>query len=281
MFAPLPRIPAGALRAPQPASAEAPRIPGYRLLRAIGSGRRSTAWLAEDLEHGGELVLKLQRARASALHRDADVAARVQDDSLVRVLDHGRTSQWGYLAMEYVAGGELAARMRSGLARDEALALFAQALRAVAGLHRAGLVHRDLKPANFLLRDDGRLVLADYGLVVAAGHSDPRFAEGAVFGTPRYVAPEQLQGAPATPAADVYSLGVLLHEMLVGQPPFPGETLMEVLSQHLLAQPARLPEPLADLQPLVDRMLAKEVQRRLADADAVLGLMAGGADDPE
>jgi serine/threonine protein kinase len=281
MFAPLPRIPASALRASNPASAEPPRIPGYRLLWAIGSGRRSTAWLAEDLDRGGKLVLKLQQARASALHRDAAVAARVQGDSLVRVLDHGRTSQWDYLAMEHVAGGELAARMRAGLGRDEALTLFAQAARAVAKLHRAGLVHRDLKPANFLLRADGRLVLADYGLVVAIGHSDPRFAEGAVFGTPRYVAPEQLQGAPAAPAADVYSLGVLLHEMLAGRPPFPGETLMEVLSQHLLAQPARLQYPLADLQPLVDRMLAKEEQRRLADADAVLGLMAGGADDPE
>jgi len=250
-----------------------PRIPGYRLLRAIGSGRRSTAWLADDLHRGGQLVLKLQRAAVSALHREAAVAARVQGDSLVRVLDHGRTSQWGYLAMEHVAGGELAARMRAGLARGEALALFAQAVRAVAGLHRAGLVHRDLKPANFLLHADGRLVLADHGLAVAAGHVERDFAEGAVFGTPRYVAPEQLQGAPAAPAADVYSLGVLLHEMLAGHPPFPGETLMEILSQHLLAQPARLPDPFADLQPLVDRMLAKEVQCRLPDADAVLGLI--------
>ena len=267
MFASLSRIPA------PPRALEPPRIPGYRLLRAIGQGQRSTAWLAQDLQGGGELVLKLQQPRQSALHRDAAIAARVQGDSLVRVIGHGRTSQWDYLAMEYVAGGTLATRMRAGLPRDAALSLFTQAVHAVAALHRAGLVHRDLKPANFLLRADGGLVLADYGLVVAGGHSDPAFAQGAVFGTPRYVAPEQLQGAPAAPAADVYSLGVLLHEMLAGHPPFPGETLMEVLSQHLLAQPARLPDPLADLQPLVDRMLAKDVERRLPDADAVLGLI--------
>ncbi len=273
MFASLPLVSSLARHATGRMPAEPPRIPGYRLVRAIGSGRRSTAWLAEDLQRGGELVLKLQQARGSALHCDAAVAARVQDDSLVRVVDHGSTSQWGYLAMEYIEGGALAARMRAGLTRAEALALFAQAARAVAGLHRAGLVHRDLKPANFLLRADGRLVLADYGLVAAARQCAPRFAEGAVFGTPRYVAPEQLQGAPAAPAADVYSLGVLLHEMLSGHPPFPGETLMEVLSQHLLAQPARLQYPLADLQPLVDRMLVKDAQCRLPDADAVLGLM--------
>jgi serine/threonine-protein kinase len=87
------------------------------------------------------------------------------------------------------------------------------------------------------------------------------------------VAPEQLEGAAAMPAADVYSLGVLLHEMLCGGPPYSGETLMELLSQHLVAPPPRLPADVAPLQPLLDRMLAKEVKDRLPDADAVLGLL--------
>jgi serine/threonine protein kinase len=250
-----------------------PQIPGYRLLRAIGSGRRSTAWLAIDLADGSDVVLKLESAAAGALQREAAIAGRVQGRNLVRVHAHGRTARWSWLAMEHVSGSDLARRMRGGLDRAQALALLAQAAEALAQLHRQGLVHRDVKPANFLLRADGTLVLADYGLVVVAGATDREANAGALFGTPRYVAPEQLQGAPALPAADVYSLGVLAHEMLCGRPPFPGETLMEVLSQHVLAHPARLPEPLADLQPLVDRMLAKEVQCRLRDADAVLGLM--------
>ncbi|HVE54788.1 MAG TPA: protein kinase, partial [Ramlibacter sp.] len=127
-------------------------------------------------------------------------------------------------------------------------------------------------PANFLLRADGTLVLADLGIAVAAG-TRPTQREGTVTGTPRYVAPEQLQGAPASPAADVYALGVLLHEMLSGRPPFAGETLMEILSQHLVATPPRLPAASARLQPLVDRMLAKEVECRLPNAEAVLGLL--------
>ena len=251
----------------------APRVPGYRLLRRIGRGRRSTAWLAWDLNRQAGVVLKLEAAPGPGFAGDRTVAARVQSPRLVRMHGHGRTTRWSFIAMEHLPGGDLAQRMRAPLSRSEALHLFAQAAAAVAQLHRQRLVHRDIKPANFLLRADGALVLADFGLVVEAGSRDPAAGEGAVTGTPRYAAPEQLQGAPATAAADVYSLGVLLYELLAGRPPFPGETLMEICSQQLLAAPAPLPAPVADLQPLVDPMLCKEVQCRLPDADAVLGLI--------
>lgn len=250
-----------------------PRVPGYRMLRPIGNGRRTRAWLAFDLNRRADVVLKLEAAPGQSLQRDGAVAARVQGPNLVRVHAQGRTGQWAWLAMEHAAGGDLARKLGAPLPRAEALALLRQAAEALAQLHRQGLVHRDVKPANFLLRADGSLVLADFGLVVAAGEDSQGHAGGALFGTPRYVAPEQLQGAPAAPAADVYSLGVLVHELLTGRPPFAGETLMEVLAQHLLAEPARLPAALADLQPLVDRMLCKDVQGRLPDADAVLGLL--------
>ena len=268
-----------AWRAPRAAGHDAghfdapPRVPGYRLLRPIGTGRRSVAWLAYDEARGVDVVLKLQHANATSLQRDGAVAARVQGPHLLQVHAQGHTSQWAFLATEHVEGGDLARRLRAGVRREEALRLVREAAEALALLHRQGLVHRDVKPANFLLRADGSLVLADFGLVLEAGASDAAWQPGAIVGTPRYVAPEQLQGAPATPAADVYSLGVLLQEMLTGAPPFPGETLMEVLAQHLLAHPRRLPPAHADLQWLLDRMLEKEVDARLPHADAVLGLM--------
>jgi serine/threonine protein kinase len=247
-----------------------PRIPGYRTLREIGTGRRSSCWLARDEQHGIELALKLQPAIAATLHREWEVAGDIASRHVLRLHDHGRAGAWAYLAMELMASGDLRQRMRGPVAAEDALSIVRQAATGLAELHRRGIVHRDLKPANLLLRADGAVVLGDFGLAVRAGTVP---AAGSLAGTPRYIAPEQLEGAPAAPAADVYSLGVLLYELLCGRPPFPGETLMEVLSQHLFAAPARLPAPLAELQPLVDRMLAKEVQSRLPDADAVLGLI--------
>ena len=249
-----------------------PRVPGYRLLRPVGRGRRTRAWLAFDLNRRADVVLKLEAAPATSVQRDAALAARVQGPRLVRVLDHGRTAAWTYLAREFLPGGDLSERLGQALPRELALAWLVQAAEGLAQLHGHNLVHRDVKPANFLLREDGSLVLADFGLLVDAGTVDAGEA-GALFGTPRYVAPEQLQGAPAAPAADVYGLGVLLHEMLAGELPFAGETLTEVLAQHLLAPARRLPAPVADLQPLVDRMLCKDPKERLPDADAVLGLI--------
>ncbi|NNU42495.1 serine/threonine-protein kinase [Ramlibacter montanisoli] len=171
-------------------------MPGYRLLRHIGSGRSTTAWLAFDLNRRADVVLKIEAAPGASLVRDCVIAARVQGPHLVQVHGHGRTAQWSFVSMEHAPGGDLAQRMRSPLARDEALSLFSQAALALAQLHRQRLVHRDVKPANFLLRGDGSLVLADFGLVAEEGAVDPGFAEGTIVGTPRYVAPEQLQGAP-------------------------------------------------------------------------------------
>jgi serine/threonine protein kinase len=266
-------VPADSSRRPS-RGATAPRIPGFRLLRQVGRGRHAAAWLAWDTTGQREVVLKVQPAADACLLREYAIAQRLAGPHIVQVLGCGEAEGWGWLAMEHLPGGNLRRLIGQGSTAAEALVLLRQAAEAVAQLHRQHLVHRDVKPDNLLLRADGELVLADFGLVTPAGALDPRAQPGAVIGTPRYVAPEQLQGAAATPAADVYSLGVLLHEMLRGGPPFSGETLMEVLAQHLVAPPPRLIGELAALQPLLDRMLAKEVNERLPDADAVLGQLA-------
>ena len=246
-----------------------PAIAGFRLNRRIGEGRRSTVWLAQGRQ--GPVALKLvDRAEANNLAHEYETAAIFAHPNILRVLDQGRAGGVAYLAMEYAPGGTLAQHLGRPLAPAYVLTLVRQAALALTRLHAANCVHRDIKPANFLLRADGSLLLADFGLVTAAGARDPAARPGALFGTPRYVAPEQLQGTAPQPSADVYSLGVLLHELLCGRPPFGGETLMEVLSQHLVAAVPLLPPEAAALQPLAEAMLAKDAARRLPDARAVL-----------
>src|SRR6185369_4733681 len=174
-----------------------------------------------------------------------------------------------YLAMEYLPGGNLRERMRAGVDEESAVSLLRQAAGGLAAAHRRAIVHRDVKPENFLMRATGVLVLTDFG-VAAARDTGSRVAPGELVGTPSYAAPEQAQGEQPTAAADVYSLGVMFHEMLCGRRPFNGPTALEVLSQHLVAPVPRLPAGVAQYQPLIERMLEKRPKYRLPDADAVL-----------
>ncbi len=251
-----------------------PSIAGYRLLRRIGQGRRCTTWLARDLRSGVDIALKLQDRpavmEALGLAREFDVASHLQHPNVLKVLEHGDAAGSAFIAMEYLSGGDLASRLGASIAPSQVLAWLRQAAAALGHLHQHGLVHRDVKPSNFLLRADDTLVLADFGLVARIGESDPLARPGTIVGTPRYVSPEQSQGSAAHPAADVYSLGVLFHEMLCGRPPFDGETVMEVLSQHLVAAAPLLSEQFAFLQPLADAMLAKDARSRLPDASRVV-----------
>lgn len=268
-----PRPPA----APQSPASALPSIPGYRLERRLGQGRMSMAYLADDLECGGKVVLKVMQARHAAgqvgtpcFLNEFAIPAAIRHEHVIRMVDHGCNEDLAYIAMEYLEGGDLSQRMRAGMAPAEAMSLLRQAALALAAVHGNGAVHRDVKPANLLLRASGSLVLADFGVAWRGDLTSAAPLPGQLIGTPRYVAPEQAQGAAASAAADVYSLGVVLYEMLCGSTPFPGTTMMEVLSQHVMAPVPRLPVALGRYQALIDAMLEKRPARRLADGAAVL-----------
>lgn len=251
-----------------------PRVDGFELERRIGEGRLACTFLARDLERGGRVVLKMLRrdltaspARIAAFEREYAVPAAIVHPHVVRVFGHSVMEGRPYITMEYLGGGDLAGLLRSGLLPHEALALLRQAGDSVAQLHRNGMVHCDVKPANLLLRHSGDLVLADFGAARRIGAPAPA---GQVVGTPSHAAPELAQGGAASAAADIYSLGVVFHEMLCGRLPFPGRTVMEMVCQHLMAPVPRLPHALARLQPLLDAMLDKQADRRLADGQALL-----------
>ena len=213
-------------------------VAGYRVGRSLGRGAVATVF---EVDGDRGLAIKLLNAERSAraplsaerFLREARAASRLDHPNIVRVVDHGTDDEGvPYLVMEQVAGETLAARLeREPLPVEDALRIAAQLAGALAHAHENGVIHRDLKPANVLLEPDpleARLV--DFGLA-RDRHDLPLTTTGALCGTPAYMAPELVDGVPASSASDVYALGCLLFEMLAGRPPFVG-TLPEVFRGH-------------------------------------------------
>lgn len=253
----------------------------YRVLRKLGEGGASMVYLAREQHSERQLVLKIIRnegdsadplARRFALENA--MLERVSSRHVVRVLAHGIGERYAYIAMEYFAGGTLRTQMRVALDPRRANELLREVTEGVASLHQCGIVHRDLKPENVMVRTDGSLAIADLG--IASDLADGGGAEGndIVLGTPTYLSPEQARGLPLAKPSDIYSLGVMLYEMLVGKPPFAALNVGALMHQHATAPIPQLPIGLAAYQPLIDSMLAKAPDARPADA-AVLLLRLG------
>jgi serine/threonine protein kinase len=231
----------------------------------LGRGRHAGLWLATDLQRREEVALKV--APRGSLREEFDTLRALAHDRVVKARDCGALADGRpFIAMDYLRGGDLA---RAAVAPGAVAKVLLGATLALAGIHAKGWVHRDVKPAHLLLRCDNDVVLCDAGSACRAGTRES-VAARTVIGTPRYAAPEQIDGASASPAADVYSLGVCAYEMLAGRPPFGGETLTELFSQHVRAPVPRLPREAAHWQGFVEALLAKDPARRPADGAAVL-----------
>ena len=202
-------------------------------MRPLGSGGSGSVWLALDERNGLDVALKIiprEGKAAARAEREALAARRLRHDRCVRAYDVGHDTSHVYIAYEYVPGRTLREVIRAGdLADQDAVEVGAQVLDALAHAHRAGIVHRDVKPANILLEDRDELAvkLLDFGLAQFDG-ADTLTAVGDVPGTLAYIAPERLDGGEATPESDVWSVGVLLWEILTDRHPFWGVPIQEV-----------------------------------------------------
>lgn len=259
----------------------------YSLGERIAAGGMGEVYLATDDRLGRQVAVKvLSPAFADSpdfierFRREALTAARLSHPNIAQVYDYGVDGASHFIVMEYAEGSDLAHLIREHgrLTPSDAVRVAEQVCAALAVAHRAGVVHRDVKPGNVIVRSDGMVKVTDFGIARALGQASITDT-GTVMGTAAYVAPEQARGEATTPSSDLYSLGILLFQMLTGAVPFEGDTPVAVALRHL-DEPVPLPSSRvadlpANLDDVVVRATAKSPAERYPDADAMAAALRG------
>ncbi|MGH8579244.1 MAG: serine/threonine-protein kinase [Gammaproteobacteria bacterium] len=257
------------------------KIPGYRIERAIGEGGMATAYLAvqESLDRRAVLkVLKTSRQDAEEdverFRNEARIIASLNHPHIVTIYDIGIAEGSLFISMEYVEGGDLRARIRQAVSAEQALDIIRKIGGGLAAAHKKGIVHRDVKPGNILFRKDGEPLLTDFGIAKQLTLDHDLTSTGMFLGSPSYMAPEQSNDSDVDGRADIYSLGIILFEMLTASKPYRAESVLDLLLLHKQGPLPQLPSNLSALQPLLNLMLAKKRKDRFRDADGLLHYIA-------
>ena len=239
----------------------------YRIVRKLGAGGMANVYLAEDQELGRRVAIKILNDRhanddqfVERFRREAKNAAGLSHPNIVSIYDRGEAEGTYYIAMEYLEGRSLKELIVARGPAPIALAIdyARQILGALRFAHRNGLVHRDIKPHNVLVDPEGRVKVTDFG-IARAGASQMTEA-GSIIGTAQYLSPEQARGAPVDQTSDLYSLGIVLYELLTGVVPFTGDTPVEIAMKHL----STIPDPPSTLRPEIPPDLDLVIMRALA-----------------
>jgi eukaryotic-like serine/threonine-protein kinase len=263
----------------------------YELHELIGEGTFGRVYRGYDRRLAREVAIKVIKPWwaedpewAGSFGREAQLLARVSDPGIVQIYDVGQADEGLYYVTELVDGESLARRLRRGGALPvwEACEVAEQLCRALAHAHAEHIVHRDIKPANVLLSREGRVKVGDLGIArLADGGTTTDGATATIVGTPRYMAPEQASGQPVTPATDVYSAGIVLYEMLAGEPPFGGDSAVEIALRHVQEPVPPLPAGTpGSVRRIVERALAKEAGDRYQSAAAMADELARARSSP-
>ena len=252
----------------------------YQLLEPIGKGGMAIVYRAQDLMLERLVAVKLLRedysrdpAFQERFRREAQAAANLSHPNIVTMHDFGLDNGQLFLVMEYVPGKDLKnlIKQRVRFSPEDALPLLIQACAGIGYAHRAGLVHCDVKPQNMLVTPDMRLKVADFGIARALATIIPEEQIDVVWGSPQYFAPEQATGGAPSPASDVYSLGIIMYEMLTGSLPFQSTTDSDLARQHVEVEPPLLGEILPEVSPTLEqilkKVLSKEPSQRYRTAD--------------
>jgi eukaryotic-like serine/threonine-protein kinase len=280
------------LASDEPALAPGDRIDRYVVVSLLGSGGMGEVYLAHDEKLDRKIALKLlpshfttNEERLRRFQQEARAVSALNYPNIITIHEIGQAENRNFIATEFVDGETLRQRMKRGeLSLPESLDISIQVCSALAAAHQAGIVHRDIKPENIMLRRDGYVKVLDFGLAKLTEQDEPPtspdsvekvdVSSGLVMGTVRYMSPEQAQGLPLDQRTDLFSLGVVLYEMLTGHAPFDGQGGREFVKSILADEPPRLTDYLADapeeLQRIVSKSLSKDKTARYQNAEEFL-----------
>ncbi len=264
-----------------------PKIKGYKLLKLLGRGGMSRVYLAVEDKLEREVAIKVLLSHyiedegiRKRFLKEAKTAASLRHSNIVSIFDIGETEDGKYyFVMEYLSGGSLKDKIAAGkLSPEYALYVLKEIAEALFYAHKKGFIHRDIKPANIMFREDGVPVLADFGIAKTVNATTKLTQTGISIGTPYYMSPEQIQGEKITGKTDVYSLGIVLFEMLTGEVPYDAETTIAIIMKHLNAPIPKLygvkgvnegSKEYYLLQTLINKMMAKKPNERFSSEDVL------------
>ncbi|NBF07813.1 serine/threonine-protein kinase [Pseudomonas sp. Fl4BN1] len=255
-------------------------IPGFDIQGEIGEGAMATVYLATQRSLERKVALKVMAAALAAdpsfcerFLREGKTLARLLHPHTVTIHDIGNVGPLYYMAMEYLPNGTLKERIAAGLTPEQGLIYIRQITSALGYAHAQGLVHRDVKPANILFRADGTAVLSDFGIAKSLDDRTQFTQAGFAVGTPSYMSPEQARGQEIDGRADLYALGVVLYEILVGELPYSGTDALSTALAHLTEPLPELPLHHGRYQHILGKLLAKDPGQRYPDAAALLAAL--------
>ncbi len=246
------------------------QIPGYRIESLIAEGGMASVYLAVQESLGRHVALKILRKfddpdQAKRFMDEGRIIAAINRRSVITIHDIGMVGDRPYLAMEYLEGGSLELRIRDGVTVEAALDLLEKIGECLAAVHEHGIVHRDIKPENILFHQDGTPILSDFGIAKQLD-LDSRTLDGTALGSPFYLSPEQAESRAVDGRADIYGLGIIFYEMLMGRRPYEADSYIHTILAHITDPIPTLPRELRKYQGLLDGMIAKHPDDRFASA---------------
>ena len=258
------------------------KLTRYTIKKELGCGGMSRVFLAYDKKLKRSVALKILLPSLAEnpkitkrFIKEARIAAQLQQSNIINIYDVGKQKEFFYIAMEYLKSS-LKDRIKKGTSTvkpEEALNIIKEIAKALSYAHNSGFIHRDIKPDNIMFRDDGAVVLVDFGIVKAINSETQLTRTGMSVGTPKYMSPEQIRGKKIDGRADIYSLGIVFYEVLTGKVPYADGDVIAIAKKHVDDPVPSLPRRLKEFQPLIDKMLDKNPKERVKNAEGLVRLI--------